>query len=54
MKRWTDYQINYLKDNYGKLDIDTIANAVGRTALAVNLKACGLGMTRQVKYTHFK
>lgn len=38
-KRWTEQQILYLKENYGKVPLDKIAAQIGKTEMAVRLYA---------------
>lgn len=38
-RRWTEQQILYLKENYGKVPLDKIATQIGKTEMAVRLYA---------------
>lgn len=46
MKRWTQQQIQYLKDNYGKITVTEIGKALDRTDYSVQWKASQLKLYR--------
>ena len=43
-KRFTAEDIEYIKKNYGNIDIRLMANKLGRTTISVNKKAQSLGL----------
>jgi len=46
-KRWTQGEVEYLTKHYGKKGVEEIAEALGRTASAVQSKAPQLGLSAQ-------
>jgi len=46
-KRWTQKEVEYLTKHYGKKGVEEIAEALGRTASAVQSKAPQLGLSAQ-------
>ena len=44
---WKDEEIKYLKENYGKIKYDEIANELGRTKKAVEAKKKELGLSKK-------
>ncbi|MEK3909654.1 hypothetical protein [Oceanobacillus sp. FSL W7-1309] len=47
MKLWTNKEVNFLKESHQKLSIIEIANKLGRTYKAVQLKKYKLGLIDQ-------
>ena len=45
-KRWTQSEIQYLIKNYYKEDMDKMVNILGRTEIAINLRAQKLKLKR--------
>ncbi|MED4883897.1 LAGLIDADG family homing endonuclease [Bacillus smithii] len=52
--RWSEKEINFLKDNYGKITANEIGRILGRTKSAVQLKANRLGLEVEDKYYYKK
>lgn len=46
-KRWSKEEKDFLKDNYGKIPIKTIADVLGRTETGVKSQAINFGITRK-------
>lgn len=46
-KRWTNEQIDFLKDNHGKLTNAEIANKIGKSAGAIEKKITNLGIQKR-------
>lgn len=49
-KRWTNEDIDYLKESWGKFSVDNIAKKIQKTRASVCAKAYRLGLGRQVDY----
>mgnify|MGYP003292700177 CR=1 FL=1 len=43
-KRWTQEEIDYLQENYGKYSIPTLAKNLGRSVNAIEVMRCRLGL----------
>lgn len=43
-RKWTDTQVEYLRENYGKVDNDIIATYLGYTECAIKAKAAKIGL----------
>jgi hypothetical protein len=47
MNRWTESEIQFIKDNYKTMDATLIANHLGRTISSVQIKANRLGVKKE-------
>lgn len=47
MNRWTESEIQFVKDNYKTMDATLIANHLGRTISSVQIKANRLGVKKE-------
>jgi hypothetical protein len=50
MVRWTKEEHDYLCNMWGKLSAETIAKRLGRTANAINARACNHYLTQTNRY----
>ena len=51
---WTEFELQYLKENYEKMPKSEIATVLGRTPNAVQVKANRLGLEKPEKYFYNK
>ena len=49
MPKWTDEEIQYLKDNYADMDNETLAKKLNRSKGAINVKSTYLGLLKNKK-----
>lgn len=49
MKRWTDEELEYLKENYCNKSINEVSNHLGRTISGCRMKAVKLGIRHPSK-----
>jgi len=53
-KAWTKEELNFLKENYKTMTVSEIADKLGRTKCAIQLKANKNGLKREEKYHYDK
>lgn len=54
MSVWSNYDLQYLKENYENMSKYEIANVLGKTPNAIQIKANRLGIKKREKYTYNK
>ena len=49
MAKWTEEEVQYLKDNYADVDNETLAKKLNRSKGAINVKSTYLGLLKNKK-----
>ena len=50
-KRWNKEEIKFLEENYCEIDINELANKLGRTTQSIKEKTCSLGIQKEFRWT---